>query len=246
MVALGSLIAGVIVNLEKYKEYSLEIKSLHAKYEKLNKEKEVPIPAKEYDDINDKLLYRQREILKFIADHQSSSFSYINLREYIVKRKYIERDLNEDIKKLLYELLDIRNMSFHNPQSMLVAAQESAKKRAKIFEDMLSVEPQLNPIIIDHKTHYDFLMLITLVLHSQERIANFELILDNMKSDYSDMYEKIPNKKFHFVNGKLSNEVFYHKLPRISRFVSVANDMPSIAIAIQKSKYDGTDETFEN
>lgn len=68
---LGMLISGMTVNLEKYKEYASEAESL------LESTQEEYVPAKEYDDVNDKLLYRQREILKFTADHQSSSFSYI-------------------------------------------------------------------------------------------------------------------------------------------------------------------------
>lgn len=68
---LGMLISGISVNLEKYKEYASEAESL------LESIQEEFVPAKEYDDVNDKLLYRQREILKFTADHQSSSFSYI-------------------------------------------------------------------------------------------------------------------------------------------------------------------------
>ena len=69
---LGMLISGMTVNLEKYKEYASEAESL------LESTQEEYVPAKEYDDVNDKLLYRQREILKFTADHQSSSFSYIH------------------------------------------------------------------------------------------------------------------------------------------------------------------------
>lgn len=62
---LGGLISGVQINLEKYEMYSNEIIELYQKYEgKAKINKKIFIPAKEYDDINDKLLYRQREILK--------------------------------------------------------------------------------------------------------------------------------------------------------------------------------------
>lgn len=248
MQALASLISSVIVNLKKYKEYSLEVEELQKKYSNLSKvvTKEILIPAKEYDDINDKLLYRQREILKYLTDYQPSSFSYINLRDFLVKRKLLVRTLDEKTKQLLNELLDVRNWSFHNPQSMLVAAKESAIKRVpKELVDIVKIEPQLNPIIVDCITNYDLLMLATLVLHSQKRIEQFELILDNMKNDYTEMYEKIPNRQFHFVKGQLSNQVFYQELPRIDRLVSINSDMPQISMAIQKSKYDGTIESFE-
>lgn len=246
--ALASLISSVIFNLKKYKEYSLEVEELQKKYSNLSKvvNKEILIPAKEYDDINDKLLYRQREILKYLTDCQSSSFSYINLRDFLVKRKLLVRTLDEKTKQLLNELLDVRNWSFHNPQSMLVAAKESAIKRVpKELVDIAKIEPQLNPIIVDCITNYDLLMLATLVLHSQKRIEQFELILDNMKNDYTEMYEKIPNRQFHFVKGQLSNQVFYQEIPRIHRLVSINSDMPQISMAIQKSKYDGTIESFE-
>ena len=90
---LGMLISGMTVNLEKYKEYASEAESL------LESIQEEYVPAKEYDDVNDKLLYRQREILKFTADHQSSSFSYIDLRKILEKQKYISwRVLTSSVK----------------------------------------------------------------------------------------------------------------------------------------------------
>ena len=112
-IALGTLISGVSVNLEKYKEYASEAEAL---LESINQEY---VPAKEYDDVNDKLLYRQREMLKLTADYQSSSFSYIDLRKILEKNKYISSPLSEDVAAILSELLDVRNCTFHNPQSLL-------------------------------------------------------------------------------------------------------------------------------
>lgn len=91
---LGMLISGITVNLEKYKEYASEAESL------LESTQEEYVPAKEYDDVNDKLLYRQREILKFTADHQSSSFSYIDLRKILEKHKYISSPLSEEMSAI--------------------------------------------------------------------------------------------------------------------------------------------------
>lgn len=48
---LGMLISGISVNLEKYKEYASEAESL------LESIQEEFVPAKEYDNVNDKLLY---------------------------------------------------------------------------------------------------------------------------------------------------------------------------------------------
>lgn len=246
--ALGSLVSNVIINIKKYAEYLAELENLFDKYVSLQEKskQEIYISAKEYDDISDKLLYRQREILKFTTDYQNSSFSYINLREYLVRQKYVNRPLDLKTKKILSEFLDIRNWTFHNPQSLLVAAKESAAKRLpNELVDLVKIEPQLNPVMIDNITHYDLEMLMTLKLHSNIRIEQFEVILENMKKDYSEMYDKIAHKRFHFSNGQFTKDVIYQEIPRISRFYHQANDMAQISMAIQKSKYDGSDKVFE-
>ena len=99
LVSLGSLISGVVVNLKKYKQYSEEVDVLINKYVRLDEEteEEVLIPADEYDDINDKLLYRQREILKFISDCNKSSFSYIDLRKILLRGNYLTTQLDKDM-----------------------------------------------------------------------------------------------------------------------------------------------------
>ena len=138
---LGMLISGMTVNLEKYKEYASEAESL------LESTQEEYVPAKEYDDVNDKLLYRQREILKFTADHQSSSFSYIDLRKILEKQRYISSPLSEEVSAILSEFLDVRNWTFHNPQSLMVAAKEAARKDIPDeLKEITQVTPQLNPV----------------------------------------------------------------------------------------------------
>ena len=84
--ALNSLIAPVVVNLEKYKEYYQEAIDLL-----VNSDEDV-IPAKEYENVCDKILHCQHELLKFIADHQSSSFSYMNLRGLLIKSGYLKKN----------------------------------------------------------------------------------------------------------------------------------------------------------
>lgn len=89
---LGSLIVGVIGNLNKYKEYSQEVQQL------IDRTTESAI-AKEYESINDKLLYRQHELLKYIADHQGASFSYIDIRALYEKKGYLKNSLMDEAKK---------------------------------------------------------------------------------------------------------------------------------------------------
>lgn len=69
-----SYIYQMIMDLEKFKKYSKEAEELMVMCA-LGKD----IPASLYDSIHDKILYQQRELLQYIADQQSSSFSYISV-----------------------------------------------------------------------------------------------------------------------------------------------------------------------
>lgn len=247
MIALGSLISGVVVNLSKYKEYCDELFKMLEKYASLYEQSidEVLIPAKEYDNINDRLLYRQRELLKLIADQEKSSFSYYYLRKILVKSKYIESDLDNDVSKVLSELLDIRNWTFHNPQSMLVAYREVSQKRAKImFGEQAKLEPQINPLLIVHINQYDFPMLFTLGLHVEQRINQFEMVLKSMKDDYSEMYRMQKNKRLIFSSGVVTSDVIYQEIVQTRHLDDLTANATQISMAIQKSKYDGTDESY--
>ena len=247
MVALGSLIVGVTVNLKKYKEYEGELEELLEKYSELsnNGSTEVLVPAKEYDDINDKLLYRQREILKFVADCQKSSFSYIDFRKYLVKTKLLNSTLDEVTTKILSEFLDVRNWTFHNPQSMMVANAEVSKKRIpKEFQNMVKIQPQLNPLIITYNENYDLAMLITLYIHANKRIEQFEMVLAKMKSDYEEMYQKVKCKPVYLIGPKDTTKVIYYERYETNRFNNPSSDVTQISMAIQKSKYDGSAKSF--
>ena len=66
---LKGLIVPVILDMEKFEQYSKEAQEILIKYKNVEE-----IPADVYDSVHDKLLYQQRELLRFIADHQTSSF----------------------------------------------------------------------------------------------------------------------------------------------------------------------------
>lgn len=247
MLVLGSLISGVAVNLKKYKIYDQEVSALIKKYEYLSREGEedILIPANEYDNINDKLLYRQREILKYIADCQKSSFSYLSFRKILVKNKLISTQLDEKISVILNDFLDIRNWTFHNPQSMMVATSEVAEKSVpKKWKGLVSITPQLNPIIISHASGYDFLMLLSLSWHNKKRSEQFELVLNQMKADYEEMYNQLEHKPLCLTKDIDTSKVVYYETQNPIRFVSSTTDVSQISMAIQKSKYDGSDEKY--
>lgn len=237
--ALNSLIAPVEVNLEKYKEYYQEAIEL------LVNSKEDIIPAKEYEDVYDKILHRQHELLKFIADHQNSSFSYMNLRSLLFKSGYLKNELDEDKKALLNEFLNIRNWTFHNPQSILVAGDEAATRRIpEELKEFVKIVPQINPVIIKEIVGYTVEKLASFIFHIEKRIQQFETILDCMKNDYQELYDLLEIKPMIISPGMDMFKVQYCRRKVVSDINDLDSDIAQISMAIQKSKYDGRDEKF--
>lgn len=238
-IVMGMLISGVSINLDKYKEYAAEANELFK-----NNDGEF-VPAKDYDDVNDKLLYRQREILKFTADHQSCSFSYIDLRKLLEKNHYISSPLLEEVSDLLAELLNVRNWTFHNPQSLMVAAKDAAEKAIPDeLKEIVQITHQLNPVLIRKISQYEAAFLASLLIHTEIRIEQFEKVLTSMKRDYQEMYESIENTSLLLTANGCSNKVQYVERYEISRLSDYHSDIAQISMAIQKSKYDGTEEKY--
>lgn len=233
---LQTLIVPVITDLERFKEYSKEAEALMVKC-MLGKD----IPASLYDPIHDKILYRQRELLRYIADHQSSSFSYINVRELLVKRKFLNRELDAESKGILRELLDIRNWTFHNTQSMLVAEHEVAEKSIPPeLKGMVNLKKMLNPVVINKTASYSKEFLQTFIWHNQIRAEQFEQILAEMKKDYQEMYDALPVREIPLMNQGLSSKVQY--IEREIRALDpdrAGAEVAEVSMRIQKGKYDG-------
>lgn len=237
--ALQSLITPVDINLEKYKKYHLDAIEL------LVKSEEDIIPATEYDNVKDKMLYRQRELLKFIADNQKNSFSYMNLRKFLLKSGFLKNELDEDKKTLLNEFLDIRNWSFHNPQSTLVSAEEVARKRIPPeLKGVVKMFPQINPVVIHTVTGYTVEMLASLIYHNEIRIRQFETILSSMKNDYQELFDSLDQRAMVASPGVDMFQVQYSRHDVIAGIDDFASDIAQISMAIQKSKYDGSNEKF--
>ena len=85
------------------------------------------------------------------------------------------------------------------------------------------------------------------------RSAQFSVILNEMKRDYQDMYDQLDNPKI-FVG--LDAELLVEKCESVIPVKSVVveqirgirgngSDIPNISMAIQKGKYDGTQESFD-
>lgn len=237
---LCTLISRISSNYEKYQEYSREA------YNLLEKTKEKYVSAKEYDDINDKLLYRQREIIMLFAEQQKDSFSYKSTRNLLVKKGYLKDVLSEDLKQLLNELLDVRNLTFHNTYSQLIAGREAYEKNVpEELKNIVNVKPIVNPVVILKNTKYSTLMLISLYFHTIKRIDQFNKLLDAMKKDYQYLYSKVPINAENMLCGVTKTDVDYITQNHIVEFESISSDSIQIAMAIQKGKYDGSKEKFD-
>jgi len=242
MMILGTLIAAVKVNLERYVEYQNELELLVTKYEPLNTDKETLIPAKEYENINDKLLFRQREMLKYCSDHQKDSFSYMGVRTSFVKKGFLKRELEIQVSEILNDFLDIRNWSFHNTQSEYTASREVALKGMPEFlKGFATIIPQINPIVIDKTVNYDFIFIVSSLIHADETQKRFSLVLQSMISDYKEMYMSLENRPI-LLPGDGSIQFYERSLTK--KFFDHATDSTQISMAIQKAKYSGTQEDF--
>lgn len=239
--AMMTLLGPVIIDLQKFKSYMNEAEEMCASYKTHD-----TIPAKEYDAVHDKVLYQQRELLRFIADHQSSSFAYIDLRQALVRRGYIHRKLCEEAQIILNELLQIRNWSFHNVQSLLVAEREIIYRSIpKELMDYVEIKPQLNPVYIRNIKSYSWDMLFSFTKHNKVRAAQFDRVLVEMKKDYEEMYlsllgqtdVRLDQNSFQIEYITVDIEAYNAK--------NDARDIATLSMGIQKGQYDGSDESYK-
>lgn len=255
---LSCLISDVIINLDKYCLYHDEILSLIEKaIDKTTEDIEnVVIPEKEYNDIKDKIMYRQMMLLKAIADEQKSSFSYKHFRKFLKDKGYIKNGLGEDINGLLNELLKLRNWTFHNAQSNYSASKEVAKNNLhKQHINNLEMRPMLNPIIINYYTNVSLEEAISLYWHLEKRIVTFQKILSKMKQDYIDIYKSSECSKqgynvifFHGKTELFGQDNIQFKINKIDKprdIYGPIGQISQLSMAIQNKEYDGTSESFE-
>ena len=249
LLVLGTLITSCIVNIYKFEEYAVEAIALQERFDKAGF-----IPAKEYDDVYDKILLRQREILMYMADEAKDVFSYKATRKKFKSMKFISRELSPTVNEILNEMHVIRNATFHNVQSHLVAETETMTRTvAQKLMPRATLKPQINPLIITVNQAYTKEMLRSLVEHNKIRLAQFKIVLDEMKTDYQDMYDQLPNHEILFHPGlkdlveDCTSQTPVKYIYREIIFGKIGNEpfMPSLSFAIQKGKYDGTEESYK-
>ncbi|HOV27757.1 MAG TPA: hypothetical protein PK566_15540 [Pseudobacteroides sp.] len=230
---LFKLIIGVVSSLEKYKQYSLKLEKEVKPYLEKSNDSDF-ISAETYETYSHILHDISSDIIKQIADMQDSSMSYKFFRKIAEKKGSLVQlpNLDDKIVKEMNELLDVRNWSFHNPQSLLVAEKEMFDK--SIHEELrkyLDWNHTFNPIKVIISTKYNICYLVSLYLHTTRRIDIFSEILDSMIRDYSSLLGKKASYEIHYDN-------------RIRPFMDSSTKQIQLSMAIQKGKYIGTKEEF--
>lgn len=240
-IIMRGLLIPVITDIGKFKNYSQEAIVLMDKYNTSHS-----IPSDEYDSIHDKVLYQQRELLRFIADNQSSSFSYKMVRPMMEKRGFLNRKLEQSKLEILNELLNLRNLTFHNAQSMIVADLEIAKKSIpKELEGQAEIRPMLNPVFITKIEAYSKDLLAGFIEHNAIRLNQFETILEEMKIDYQELINSLQDESYAITGMGFDRKVQYiERKMNVIDPINAGSNIAALAMGIQKGKYDGTDEAF--
>ena len=233
--ALFRLIIQVSSSLQQYKTYALDLeKEVEPFLRKEEGKTNSFISADLYNSIHRKLHDVSSELMKYIADLQDSSISYNMFRKIVDNNKAIVSlpSLSDDVQHEIKELLDVRNWSFHNPQSLYVADKEKFDKQIpKELKQFIDWNMTFNPIKIIVPTKYDACCLVSLYIHVSKRIEIFEQILKSMLNDYSALL------------GRSASIEIIHD-PGITPLFSDSDSQIQLSMAIQKGKYSGSMEDF--
>lgn len=224
--ALYQLIANAVNNLNKYKRYNKELFEYLISLDESIKY----ISADVYEEWEDKIQNTSKALLMVFVDDTSTGFSYVMFRRLMKKTKYKLNDLDEKTDAYLSELRDVRNWSFHLPQSNFVASKEVFRKSiSPDFQKYITYD--FNPIKIQKNIEASILLLHSLFLHTDKRIAIYDELVKCMVSDM----EILLGEKVKFV------EVINPSIEMFDDGFAASQ----LSMAMQKKKYDGSDESYE-
>lgn len=114
----------------------------------------------------------------------------------------------------------------------------------KLLRGDAKIVPQVNPVIIKDIVGYTVEKLASFIYHLESKIRRFEMILSCMKNDYQELYDSIKIKPMIISPGADMFKEQYCRQKVISGIDDFGSDIAQISMAIQKSKYDGSDDKF--
>lgn len=228
LVASYSLIGEINDSLKRYIRYGNNLENFITK---LSEEEVHYVSTEEFHEWKDKLQNVSHELIMFFVDEVKTGFSYIKFRKLIERTEYHLDELQQDIKDDLKELGEVRNWSFHNPQSKYVAQIELIAKEMPWVLRQKNVY-QFNPIKVGYTEKTSISCLFSLSIHVGKRTQVFLRLLKAFMHDFETL---------------LGEEVHIEWVNEgVNELLNYSTRVAQLSMAMQKRKYDGSDEQFQN
>lgn len=229
---LGYIMNDIQNGIVKYKRYKKELDNILKEYIERGEKK---ISTEKYQDINDKLLCTSHLLLKVCAEEQDVSYSYRKFRRLIEKSKLIEdwEPLDKTIQEYLEEFLQVRNWSFHNPESLINASIEVQSKDIP-EEQKNQIKPNKNPeIYVNYYNYLDIAYLISLSIHTNRRLEMFSKVFQQVKKDYSKLIGS-------------SVRIYMNYIDEPLKFLDERGMAIELSMKMQRGKYNGKIEDVQD
>lgn len=164
------------------------------------------------------------------VDDANGAISYVRKRRLLEKTPYKPQGLDQEVDGNMRELRDVRNWSFHLPQTNFVAMKEVYFKNLP-KELRQYVKYEFNPIKVGVQEKCSIKFLESLYLHAAKRIEVFETILNSMLRDFEDLL------------GEEVSVVEIQEAP--GGFMGASTVSAQLSMAMNRRKYGGSNEKYE-
>lgn len=224
---LYGLISRMYKSLKRYKRYQ---EGLENYLLSLIDEEMIYVDTDICEEWQDKVLSVSRGIMTVLIDEVKGGISYVKLRKMLNKTEFKLEPLGDDIEKELAELRDVRNWSFHLPQTDFVAAKEVFLKNIP-KELHQCVTYNFNPIKIEVFDKTNRMFLESLYLHNKRRIEIFDKIFAEMIKDFETLL------------GQHVEVVEINEKP--AELLDETSATIQLSMAMNRRKYDGSNKMYE-
>lgn len=227
LVASYTLIGEINYSLNRYIKYGNKLETF---IKTLSEEEVHYVSTEEFQEWKDKIQNVSRELIMFFVDDVKTGFSYVKFRKLIEQTEYHLDKHQQDIKDDLKELSDVRNWSFHNPQSKYVAQNEFVVKGMPEILRQKNVY-NFNPIKVGYTEKTSTACLASLNIHVEKRTQIFLRLLKAFKHDFETLLGE--EVRIEWVKEDAAELINYPTM------------VAQLSMAMQKRKYDGSDEQFQ-